>query len=215
MEQSLLSRMWVGVRNLGKGSQIADPRSGQSGELIISAAHGNYQEAVKNGNVYIQQVKSATVTVTTDISPLPATTGRALLGLYNPAGSNKNLVILKIGMSSVSGTPGGPFYIDTLMSAGCDGSNKSVPINAFTQQPSGSVAYGYAAAVPKNTAVMQMLRPLGGPAAIAMGAGMNNYDEFIDGGIIVPPGALLVVSAHAVGTSHVVSGYILWEEIDA
>ena len=214
MESTFISRLYVGVRNFAQGIQAgADVRAGKSGELIVASGHASYQEAVLQGNVYIMQTKSATVTATTDISPLPATTGRALVGVYNPSTSGKNLVMLKAGFSNISGTPGGCLYIDTLPGAGCDGSNKSTPINALSQIAAGSVAYGYAAAVPKNTTVMQMLRPLGGCAAIALGAGINSYDEFLDGSIIVPPGALLVVSAHAVGTTNILSLYISWEEV--
>lgn len=183
--------------------------------LVVAQAHGKYREAASRGTLFMQSVKSATVTATTDISPLPATTGRALVGVLNPAGSGKRVSILKIGISTVSGTPGGPFYIDVVPSCGVSAglAASSTPISPLTLATSGSSARGLAAAVPAQAAVATMLRPLGGPAAVAAGAGVYDVTEDIDGSIELPENSLLVVTAHATGTSHVISGYILWEEI--
>lgn len=187
--------------------------SDKSGAQRCTDAHGRYQEAVLNGNAYMLQTKSATVTATTDISPLPATTGRALIGIFNPLTSGVIASILKAGFATVSGTPGGPFYIDILPAALATLSPGTVPTNLFTLAAGGSRMVGISAAVPAQTAVARMLRPLGGPAAVAAGAGLYHADEEIAGLIQVPPGALLVITAHAVGTSHVVSLYLAWEEI--
>jgi len=204
----------VGAQSGGDGSRFL-LRQDKTGALVNSPGHGSFREAVSRGNVYIQAVKSATVTATTDISPLPATTGRALLGIINPLGSGKVASVLKVGISTVSGTPGGPFYLDVVPAAGVAASlaASSAPINAATFQAAGSSMRGLAAAVPAQAAVATLLRPLGGPAAIAAGAGPYQVDEFIDGGIELPQNSLLVVTAHATGTSHVISGYIMWEEI--
>jgi hypothetical protein len=181
---------------------------------VVAQAHGKYREAVARGNVYIVAVKSATVTATTDISPLPATTGRALVGVVNPIASGVKASILMIGMSSVSGTPGGPFYIDVVPKCGVPASlaASSNPLNAgsFTV---GGKCRGLAAAVPAQAVVGTMLRPLGGPAAIALGAGIMDVTYDIDGSIELAEDSLLAITAHATGTSHVVSGFIMYEEI--
>jgi len=202
----------VGPAVGAQGSEL-QTRVDKVGATVVTSAHGVYQESVLGGNVFTIQVKSATVTQTTDISPLPATTGRGLLGIINPLSSGKNAVILKIGMSSVSGTPGGPFYLDVGASPCGATLAGTAPINNLTLAAGGSSMRGIAAAVPAQTAVCVMLRPLGGLAAIALGAGLTTMDDFTDGSIIVPPGGMLVVSAHATGTSHVVSGYMTWEEV--
>ena len=178
-----------------------------------------YQAAVMAGNVYMATVKSATVTATTDISPLPATTGRSLLAVYNPPGSLKRLSILRIGISHVSGTPGGPLYLDIVSPNTLITGVPTLPISCrdFTVGGgNGAVGKVFAAFVPVNAAVGVMLRPLGGFAAVAIATASSPADtkEDIDGSIIVPPGGMLSIGAHAVGTSHVLSGYIMWEEID-
>lgn len=179
----------------------------------VQDAHARYSEAVRNANVYMLQTKSATVTATTDISPLPATTGRALIGLINPTTSGRNANIWKVGFSTVSGTPGGPFYIDVLPNCLATLTPGTPPTNCLTLSAQGSAMIGVSAAVPAQTAVARMLRPLGGPAAVAAGAGLYSYDDEIAGAIVVPPGGLLAVTAHATGTSQVVSLYLSWEEV--
>jgi len=207
----------VGPRVVNDGGQDV-LRLDKTGALVVTGAHGYNQESVLRGQVYTASVKSATVTVTTDISPLPATTGRALLAIYNPPNSGKNLVVLKAGVSTVSGTPGGPFYLDVVppgATIALTNVTANQPVNNMTFTPGGGVAKVFAAAVPVNSVVATMLRPLGGPAAVAAGAGPYQVDELIDGAIIVPQGGMLVISAHAVGTTHVVSGYITFEEVVA
>jgi hypothetical protein len=186
-----------------------------TGAQRVTDAHGRYNEAVRVGNVYTLQTKSATVTATTDISPLPATTGRALIGIINSATSGWYASILKVGISTISGTPGGPFYFDVLPAAVTTLTPGTAATNNRTLVTSGSQMIGLSAAVPANTLVGRMLRPIGGPAASAVGAGMYHVDEDVAGSIIVPPGGLLAVTAHAVGTTHIVSLYLTWEEIPA
>jgi len=205
--------MRIGPQAIADGN-LTFLRGDKTGAQVVTDAHGRYTEAVLRGNCFITAVKSATVTVTTDISPLPATTGRSLLGVFNPATSGKNLVVLKIGIATVSGTPGGPFYLDYIAApSGIVAGIGGVPTNLLTLLAAGSVTRTLNAQVVAQTVVAVMLRPLGGLAAVAAGAGVYSIDEDVGGLIVVPPGAALVVSAHAVGTTHVISGYMAWEEI--
>lgn len=203
----------TGTQVLSDG-QMTSLRGDKTGALIVSDGHSRYSEAIARGNVYVGSVKSATVTATTDISPIPATTGRSLLGVYNPATSGKNLFIWRIMMATVSGTPGGPLYLDYIAApSGILAAIGGAPTNLLTLLAAGSVARTMNAVVPAQTVVGVMLRPLGGLGAVALGAGIASTDEEIAGGICVPPGAALVVTAHATGTSQVVSGYMSWEEV--
>lgn len=212
MSDSLLQR--VGAI-LGARGSTTPLTADVTGATRVTQAHGRYAEAVRSGNVYTLQTKSATVTATTDISPLPATTGRALIGLFNPLASGKRAELLKVGFSTVSGTPGGPFYLDVIPSASITLTPGTAATNNKSLSATGSAMLGISAAVPGNTVVGRMLRPIGGPAASAVGAGLYGQDEDLAGSIIVPEGGLLVVTAHATGTSHVVSLYLTWEEVDA
>ena len=211
----MLGESNVGPKASSDGTQIP-LRGDKTGALVSTDAHARYQEAVLRGSVYTANAKSVTVTVTTDITPLPANTGRPQIGVYNPVGSGKNLVILRAGSATVSGTPGGPFYLDVIAATGTvitATPSTGIPINNFTLQALGSVTKCYAATAVTGSAAGVMLRPLGGLAAIAAGAGNYHFVEEIAGEIIVPPGAFICISAHATGTSHVHSCFISWEEV--
>lgn len=184
----------------------------KEGGATTQDLHGRMNEAVVRGKVFTVSGKSVTVTATTDISPLPATTGRCVLGLSNPNGSGVQMSILKINVSTVSGTPGGPFYIDvftgfTTAAAG------TVPVSNLSFAATGSSGKGLAASVPAQAAIATMLRPLGGPAAIAAGAGLYSINDEVAGEIVLQPNSFMCITAHAVGTSHVISGSITFEEI--
>lgn len=63
------------------------------------------------------------------------------------------------------------------------------------------------------TTALTQLAVLGGPAAIAAGAGMYTVAEDIGGRIIVPSGCFLGLTAVGAGTTHIVQSTIVFEEI--
>lgn len=172
-----------------------------------------YQAAVLAGNVYTGTVKSATVTVTTDTSPLPATSGRALLGVYNPPGSGKRLSVLRIGTATVSGTPGGPFYLNVMPPSVLLTGVPTLPVNNRDFTIGGGVGKVFAAFVPINAAILTELRPIGGVNAAAVAGSIGSTQEDVDGMISIPPGGMLTIQSHAVGSTHIMSAYITWEEV--
>lgn len=185
------------------------------GGVTTSDLHGKYHMAAIKKNLWTVATKSTTVTATTDISPLPATTGRCVEGLGNKAGSGKNLSVTHINVSTVSGTPGGPFYIDIVPNFTVAQSLTTVTAcNNYTFQCGGSVGYGLGAVVPAQPAIAKMLRPLGGTAAIAAGAGLYDVDRDFNGEIVVGPNEFFCITAHATGTTQVLSSSITYEEVE-
>lgn len=203
----------VGPQTLSDGN-LATVRLERTGALVTANRGGLYAEAVARGNVYIGAVKSFTVTAS-GVAPFPATTGVAILGILNPLGSTKNLSLLKVGIANVSGTPGGPLYFDTLTAPAITATFASTnPTNALTLAKSGSTGLVVAGTTTGAlSATMATLRTIGGAAALTLGSNIASLDEFLDGSVLVPPNTLLLISAHATGTSHVLSGYLAWEEI--
>ena len=190
-------------------------RADKTSAQVVTDAHGRFQEAVLRGNVFTLSSKTQTVIAVNDVAPLPAN-GSPHVGVYNPIGSGKNLVILKVGCDTVSGTPGGPMYLDiSNNTAAPETLVTSTPaVNNLTFLPQGSVARTLAhPSPPSGIALTTTLRPLCGQAAIAAGAGNYSCEDITDGSIIVVPGNFIGVSAHATGTSHVLSCYMIWEEV--
>jgi phage tail sheath gpL-like len=111
----------------------------------------------------------------------------------------------------------GPFYIVGGSTAGAITTSPAGTITdlSLSDNPSAMKAYnnvaltGYAAS---QSGAFQL--PIGGPAAVAAGAGSYLADEEVAGSIIIPPGAIFAVSGTAVGTTHIVDASILWAEID-
>ena len=69
-----------------------DVRLGRSGELVAQQLHGQYYEQVARGNVYsigcsLTALASTTILLTSSAQPI--------VGVWNPANSSVNLVMLK------------------------------------------------------------------------------------------------------------------------
>lgn len=203
----------VGKRKVADGTENII-RTTQTAEIGVSDIHGRYQEACARDYLYTVNAKTITLAAT-HVAPLTAATGTPIVGLYNPTNSAKSLAILKIGISSISGTPGGPFYIDLIAAnAGITNFNATNPMSNSTAATAGSIAKNLTNTAITGGLVGITLRPLGGPAAIAAGAGMYNIDEEVAGAIIIKPGMAIAITCHAAGTTHIVSGYITYEEVD-
>jgi hypothetical protein len=56
--------------------------------------------------------------------------------------------------------------------------------------------------------------PIGGPAAVASGAGSYLSDVEAAGVFIVPPGGIFAVTGTAAGTTHIVDAGLVWVEVD-
>jgi hypothetical protein len=181
-------------------------------EMQMSELLPQYSTLNQLGFVFSTFVNALTLAAT-HASPLTAGTGTPILGVYNPVGSGKNLHLLKTKMTSTSGTPGGPLIWNVVP-------NPQNITATFTTPASGNVGSGAAAVahVFNNTAVTGSTvgtpyRALGGPAAIAIGAGLYSTEEEHKGDIIIPPGAMLALCATAAGTTHIVSAWTEWAEL--
>jgi hypothetical protein len=189
-------------------------RSGRQGDGIISELHGRYYEQTSRGNVFSVSAMAYTIVATTDISPLPANTGVPIVGIFNPNGSGKNASILYAAFTTTSGTPGGPLIWNVISSPAGITAAGVQPMNQFTFATAGSVVRGLSATAITGSAAGVAMGPMGGPAAVAAGAGNYTVSEEVAGRIIVPQGGFCGLAATAVGTNHVVSAWMVWEEVN-
>src|SRR5438128_2903586 len=79
------------------GSAFPTLAGGASAEALVSDLHGKYYAQTKAGNVYIGSTAAAGV-----VPPIYNNTAQTF-GLWNPAGSGKNLVLvsLRVGLVTV------------------------------------------------------------------------------------------------------------------
>lgn len=208
----------IGGELPGGSGTSSPPTKGVTGAQRVQSAHGVYTDATARGRVF--SLKSGSVTLdAANVTTSGLGTITFITGLANPSGSGKLLSILRTHVATVSGTPGGPFFYDyyagPVVTSAATGTIRS---NYLGQNTAGaSVATPLVdvavSVVGGSTAATLQLGVVGGPAAIAAGAGNYGYCDEVAGSIVIPPGTLFGVTATAAGTSHVVHAMLTWEEI--
>ena len=193
------------------GAQAAD-RRGRHGEASVSDLMPKYYEQARLGAVYTAtQVATGSTIVAANVSPVAAGAA-ALFCLFN-ATTTLAAVIIRAVVSTVSGTPGGPFVWTT--SAAPHGITASANITPLGNAgfAAGSAMGVISQSALTNSALAKVFRPLGGPAAVAVGVGPYHVAEETAGDIIVLPGTALIIAAAATGTNHVVCCGLTWAEV--
>lgn len=203
----------VGPRTLADGTDAA-PRLTKDGSQAIAAAHGRWHEIALRGKLFMLDSDSVTMAAANATKGAGGTI-KLVNGVYNPPTSGVNLSILLAQVATVSGTPAGPFYynfleaVSTLAATGTIRSGMLGQVgSAVTPQVNTAVTLSGGA-----TTAFKQLGVLGGPAAIASGAGMYDVRDEVEGRIIVPPGVIFGIAGVGAGTSHVVQSTLVWEEV--
>lgn len=192
--------------------------SGPSGAQRTQDAHARYTQAVLEGRVFFMDSDSVTLAAANTTKGALGTV-KLINGFYNPAKSNKIAVINRVVAATVSGTPAGPLLYGALAYGGSITSAATGSIrNALTLATNGSAmtpqtGVVIAATPADTTTVLAQIGTMGGPAAIAAGAGIYSQTDEVAGLIVVPPGCLFGIVATGAGTTHVVQTSIYWEEI--
>lgn len=205
----------VGSQNYPVGIQ-AILRLGNQADLIVSELHGRYYEQTYRTNTFSQD--SGSITITSAFATKSALgTAKFVNGFYNPATSGKNAVILLVQMGTVSGTPAGPFFYnyisDTTINSAATGTISSNVVGGLVASLMVAQTNIALANVAGGTTALKQFGIMGGPAAVAAGAGLYVDKDQVDGRIIVPPGTLFGLVALTTGTTHIVQSTMTWEEV--
>jgi hypothetical protein len=189
--------------------------------LPYTAAYGqptqpvmaDYAAMALTGKIF--HAASGAVTIaSTHVSPLAAGTGTPILALYNPPASPVNAVLLKHGVQTISGQPGGPilwnYAIGTTITGLASGTSTPALLG-------GSPA---ACSIFTNSATTGSLVGVPLKAAWNIQAGWTGFAETVAmeedaGDIVIPPGAYLALAAYALGSTHVLMASMTWAEITA
>ena len=216
----MITQTQVGQQTAAKGTTPI-MRSGVQCDVIVSELHGRYAEAAVNGNIFHATNTGVGITLAAPnaIGAAVPVAGAAqpILGLVNPVNSGVYLIINRTKVLTLSGTPGGGFIFGIIsnQAAAYTGVTTNRGTQASSLQPGGRAIVIPNLALTGTPAVVTELRQIGGPAAVAAGAGVYTVDEETAGDILVPPGAILGIFAQAAGTTHVVKASLTWEEITA
>lgn len=198
-----LSQGIIGVQNGADGSTPITVRLGQQGDQIASALHGDHYEQVVRGNVFSVNTQGTAVTTTAAL----ATTWTGL-GIANPAGSGKNLVLLKfsatqfaVGAAATIGILGG---LGTLAAS-------LTPQSRLIGGGQVSIATASAGATISTPLLIQTFGSVGSLATTGYGLENGIYVD-INGSIVVPPGSFIGTYTSIVTTTALNFGFV-WEEV--
>jgi hypothetical protein len=218
----------VGPQITGDTSAPANARLGRLGELVVQELHGRFYEQCYRGNLYSGSASGITINNATFTTATVGATATPIAGVWNPASSPVNLVILQAALSgaitALTATgPGALFWNGSLgnssITTGTKGFNRKTFLNsggygvnvsnfALTGLTTNLVAVTGSAISIGTAAFSQVGIATGFPTLMAGSA----YDNF-DGSIIVPPGGVLGLFATTTPVAHTVSSFISWEEV--
>lgn len=192
----------------------ADARMGNDSDLIISHLHGNYFEMARNGNIFLIDSDAVTLAAAHTTKGALATV-KFINGFYNPFGSGVNAEIISALVATVSGTPAGGFFYNSItgvtMSNAATGTIRNALLGAKSSALQAAVNVILTIQGGGTTALNQ-IASIGGPAAIAAGAGVYSVYDDTEGKIIVPPGAFFGICATGAGTTHIVQSTLIVAE---
>ena len=210
----------IGPMKLGDGVQSVGLRQGSEGQLVVADLHGKYYESGKRGNIFLQ----TTTPLGLAIPIYTATAPRCML--FNPSGSGKNAVLIRIALNRASGTTveftAGLMRIANVGSAPATGA----PVSALP----GSTPFN---GLITGGAISKMISDFAGVIATTAGvAGDFFYSIFhsfagigtsaitdaaiihdFDGLVTVPPGAAIWLAA-SVASVALYATTLAWEEVD-
>jgi len=191
-----------------------ETRLGSYSELICNdTGFGRYFEAARLGRSFLTNVV-AFAQVAANATALAATT-QFIVGFSNPIGSGKAAVITRASEQTRSGTPAGPLYLTGgVTSAAISSAATGTVVNTSFGAGSAMIARNNVALTGFVVTGNTFQVPIGGPAAVAAGAGVYSSDIEFAGQIIIPPGGVCGILGSGVGTSHVVDCAMYWVEVD-
>jgi hypothetical protein len=190
---------------------------GSFGEILVSEQNPVYYQLLKAGKVVSLAVAGANPSAFTG-----GAAGTPLLGLYNPAGSGVDLVVLQArtnirytGSAAAAGF-GLNFYGVNQGGVAVTGTQTQAR-NLYSQAATGSVAWGMVNTA--NTAALASSLILPGPSIgnVAAAAGLNAglFVDDIKGAIIVAPGCYLAYGAALALTAGLIDAALIWAEVPA
>lgn len=202
-------------------------RADKQGATVTTDAHGRFQEAALRGYLF-----SAGMTLTS-ISNASFTTGTLgatctpIIGLWNPFGSGKNLVLLQARLQMVTTaitTPTGPGGLVWATSVNQSAISTGItPLSRLSLTASGAVGKGFA-----NTALTGLSGNLTVQEASGFSTFVNNQStaetgagfytshggiEVLDGAFIIPPGGVIALLGTTTPVAISATSSILWEEV--
>lgn len=196
---NVLTEGIAGPTFLADGATSQKERRARTNAAVVALAHAKYFEAASRGRVYAACNQSV-ITFGTGLTATGVT-----FHLWNPYGSLVDLVILQTGLTVLTGGTGGH-----LVYAYNSPTTGAVPAGTAlgVYNRGGVSGYGQAKSAVTLPAAPVAIRTLAG---VITAAGVNNITDYVDGAIVLAPGAALSVQGITVVGTGLIS--MCWEEV--
>jgi len=210
------------VTSYGTGTLVPF-RAGQQADLIVSQVHGKNYETNYRLNMFSLIINGLTQTNNMTSATSFSTPASPIFAIYNPAGSGKNISLIRMNQTFTSGTATGPNLWNIIpnpqtISAVPTTSNTNIigsTISTVSNNAAGSVARIYNnQSLTGQTVTGVPFRTAGGATSAASVTGsIQTFVEDFQGDFIVTPGNMIALCTYANGTSLVMNVYATWEEL--
>lgn len=211
----MLPQSMIGALVQGDGVAQTPTRKGRTNAQVVTDAHGRFHEAASRLKIFF--ISNGFLGVTSAAAWLTpvAAAAATLLTLYNPGNSGVLASILQAKVALLSGTTEvgeyvWNYHVNTTITATPNAVSKCTNIGAAGAgtTPAGNCR-GFA-----NTALTGGVAGLEGPPIQTLNVATgNDFAQPIDGSVIVPQQCAATIGAPTNGTSAVVYGAILYEEV--
>ena len=206
----------------GTDGTVSPGRSSRLGAEVSGFGQGKYYEQTSRGVVFSLTLTAWTGTIAAGNIAGAAAAASTNFALWNPQSSGKNISLLKFQVWAVSGTAPIPPVIHSFSLT-----TPTIATVVVTPIQCNNVGLGALSVARALTSVAgaaltgsSILQNLCG-ADIALGAGAytpaNSFQpkltEYLDGSIVIPPGACWVPTWTAAGTTFLGGYSVTWEEI--
>ena len=187
---------------------------GEFSELLVSELQARYYEQAYRGQTFLTSVAAAAPT-----AYVGAAGGTPLIGLWNPASTGKNLVLLRasVALAAQATTTlnttsirlyGGP-------TAAITQATVSVPLNLLSLTASGSIAKSFLNVALTSSTALTYLESIGSYWwSSAVGTALVPPVAWdYAGSIIVAPGNMIALSPYAALTAATYDAALVWAEV--
>lgn len=196
---NVLTEGFAGPTFLGDGATSQKERRTRTNASVVSAGHAGLFEAASRNRIYAA-CNQAVVTFGTALTATGVT-----FHLWNPWGSPVDLVVLHTTLTVLTGGTGGHLvyaYNTPTVAAPAAGTALT------TYNRLGVSGYGLAKSAATLAAAPVAIRTLAG---VITAAGVNNITDYVEGAIVLAPGAALSIQGITVVGTGLIS--MCWEEV--
>ena len=198
-------------------------RSGRTGEIILSQAHGRYYETASRGNMFTLTMNASVGGIAAGNIVGAAANAATQFAIWNPVGSGFNMSIMKVFIGVISGTlPAGPVFHGafiygnptnaTTTDAGKGAQNNLIGGRQTVMRYINTATTGTTITGGTAPIVLKATNLDFNAVAFASAAGSNCLD-LVEGDIVIPPGYGYIPLWSAAGTSVLNAYSVTWEEV--